>query len=232
MSNTIANFDTRVFRLGSLCLRNHRYGRLNQSLRYIRSGMCVPCAKQHQARARKRWAEDHEYRERIKKKHREHYQKTKDQVREKQKKWVSENRDKVRKAHRRREGRDRRLKNNRAIAANLRRALRDAISQYYQTGRIRQSQDGLIDYGAIIEHLGPRPSELGKAGDWHVDHIIPLSKFDLTDPEQVKLAFAPENHQWIPAKHNLQKGNRLSMQTNMFLHNQEEIAGGAEVEIA
>jgi hypothetical protein len=62
-----------------------------------------------------------------------------------------------------------------------------------------------IDYKAIFNHIGPCP---GKHGEWHIDHVRPLRSFDLSDPAQVRLAFAPENHQWLPAKDNLRKGGR------------------------
>jgi hypothetical protein len=48
----------------------------------------------------------------------------------------------------------------------------------------------------------------GKAG-WHVDHIIPCSSFDLTDPEQQKRCFHYTNLQPLWAVDNLKKSNKI-----------------------
>lgn len=45
-------------------------------------------------------------------------------------------------------------------------------------------------------------------GKWHVDHILPLSKFDLTDPEQFKKAAHFSNLQPLWATDNIKKGNK------------------------
>ena len=48
----------------------------------------------------------------------------------------------------------------------------------------------------------------GKYG-WHIDHIIPCSSFDLTDPEQQKKCFHYTNIQPLWWHENLSKGNKI-----------------------
>ncbi|MEK6883135.1 MAG: HNH endonuclease signature motif containing protein, partial [Nanoarchaeota archaeon] len=93
-----------------------------------------------------------------------------------------------------------------AIKCRLRSALYLALKYYTETGKIYKSREYGIDYDAILKKLGNFPTENRK--DWHIDHIRPLNSFDLTNPEEIKKAFAPENLQWLPAKENISKGNR------------------------
>jgi len=46
-------------------------------------------------------------------------------------------------------------------------------------------------------------------GKWHIDHIMPLASFDLTDYEQVKQACNYKNLQPLWAEDNLKKGAKL-----------------------
>lgn len=44
---------------------------------------------------------------------------------------------------------------------------------------------------------------------WHIDHIIPMSKFDLNDPEQIKACFALTNLRPLWAGENRVKGDKI-----------------------
>lgn len=94
---------------------------------------------------------------------------------------------------------------NYATKKKLRIRVISAFHKYSQTGKIRKSKEYGINYGKIIKKL---ISELPKDFDtvkYDIDHIKPCCAFDLTDPEQVKECFAPENHQWLTAKKNRDK---------------------------
>jgi hypothetical protein len=45
-------------------------------------------------------------------------------------------------------------------------------------------------------------------GQWHIDHIKPLSQFDLTDFKQLQEACNYKNLQPLWAKDNLRKSNK------------------------
>lgn len=93
--------------------------------------------------------------------------------------------------------------------ARVRHNLRKRISRALRDGTY------FDNLGCSIEHLkqhlesqfsaGMTWENYGKTG-WHVDHIVPLSAFDLTNPEQVKLACNFKNLQPLWAVDNLKKG--------------------------
>ena len=47
-------------------------------------------------------------------------------------------------------------------------------------------------------------------GQWHVDHIKPLARFDLSKPEEQRKAFHWSNHQPLWAIDNLRKGTKVN----------------------
>jgi hypothetical protein len=46
-------------------------------------------------------------------------------------------------------------------------------------------------------------------GEWHIDHIMPLAAFDITDPEQQRQACHYTNLQPLWAAENLSKGCKI-----------------------
>jgi hypothetical protein len=87
------------------------------------------------------------------------------------------------------------------VEYRLRNRFARALRSYARGKEMPSSAYG-VHYQAIADHIGPCP---GSLDDWHIDHIRPLCSFDLTDPAQVREAFAPENHRWLPRADNLAK---------------------------
>lgn len=95
------------------------------------------------------------------------------------------------------------------IANNLRKRLRDALKGNWKVG------SAVRDLGCSIHEL---KSYLTKQftygmtwenyGEWHIDHIKPLSKFDLTNRVDLLQAVHYTNLQPLWAKENISKGNR------------------------
>lgn len=65
-----------------------------------------------------------------------------------------------------------------------------------------------IEFFRHIESLFADGMSWQNMNEWHVDHVKPLAQFDLSDPEQQKLAFHYKNHQPLWALDNLKKGAR------------------------
>lgn len=76
----------------------------------------------------------------------------------------------------------------------LRGLFNQAFKRYSKTGKAYKSKKYGVDFQAICEYLGPCPGDRKK---YRIHHIKPLHTFDFDDPEQVKEAFSPENHQWV-----------------------------------
>ena len=98
---------------------------------------------------------------------------------------------------------------NYIISTRIATQLRRTLERYTKTGKLLSSSYYGIDYVAIVKKLTPLPFPLEDKGNWHIDHIIPVSKFNLTNSEEVKRAFSPNNLQWLSAKENWIKNNRI-----------------------
>lgn len=101
---------------------------------------------------------------------------------------------------------------NYKIRENLRKRLHMAIKFNFKAG------SAINDLGCTVEEFkiyieskwlnGMNWQNWSQVG-WHLDHIIPLSLFDLTDREQFLKACHYTNYQLLWAKDNLSKNNKL-----------------------
>jgi hypothetical protein len=109
------------------------------------------------------------------------------------------------------------------VADRLRRRINGALS--------RQSAEkcaGLVDVAGcsladLVSHIA-RQFVDGMSWEnrslWHIDHIIPCSAFDLTDPGQQKVAFHYTNLRPVWASDNLRKNAKIpGGQTQLFWDN-------------
>ncbi len=124
--------------------------------------------------------------------------------------WKKNNIDKVRASKRAEQARKMSDPNYR-IKKNLRSRIRIALKG------ITKSDTTVNILGCSIEYFkeyiesqfkdGMSWDNYGKKG-WHIDHKIPVSWFNLTNPNCLKLAFNYKNHQPLFWEENLLKGNK------------------------
>ena len=129
-----------------------------------------------------------------------YYDENKDFCKGLSKKHYEENKEDIAKRHLNYANTRYKLDEGFRIRKRLGGALSSIIRLYIKTGKVgNRMKEYVINWEGIIKQLSPIPKDRHL---YHVDHIIPLFKFDLTDIEQVHLAFAPENHRWMLAKEN------------------------------
>lgn len=89
--------------------------------------------------------------------------------------------------------------------------------------RIKRAFKGNYQSGSAIQLIGCSVEEVKKYlesqflpgmswenyGEWHIDHIIPLSAFNLSNEEEAKKACNYKNLQPLWAKDNLEKSNKI-----------------------
>lgn len=95
------------------------------------------------------------------------------------------------------------------LSNNLRQNFSHNMSLYSKTGKVQCSKAYGIDYNKIITFLQPT---IEKIKYNHVDHIIPVSHFDLNNEFDIRICFSAENLQWLPAQENYNKHNIIREQ--------------------
>ena len=140
----------------------------------------------------------------------QYYSKNKEAVLKRNSEYYQQNREQIQKKNKKYW--DDMYKNNPEfrLAAVLRRRLRSAIIDNTKTG------SAVEDLGCSIEELKSyleskfQPGMTwDNYGEWHIDHIVPLASFNLSDRVQLSKACNYTNLQPLWAKDNLCKSNKI-----------------------
>ena len=98
------------------------------------------------------------------------------------------------------------------VSVNIRRGMLRALLGESKAGHTEELLGCSIEY--LRQYLEDQFKDdmswdnYGRYG-WHIDHIIPLSYFDLSDPEQQKRAWHYTNLQPLWARENIVKSNKI-----------------------
>ena len=177
------------------------------------------------ALARKNWMKN---REKELERNRKYREKNREKIKESQRKWYAERGGKeIRKKYKKESDFykyhvkewSRKYRKNRydtdiefKLSLVLRVRIRSAIKTNQKTG------SAIDDLGCSVDELKiylENQFQEGMSWDnwkydgWHIDHIKPLSKFDLTDPVQFKKAVHYTNLKPLWAYDNFSKGNKI-----------------------
>jgi len=138
------------------------------------------------------------------------YSKNRDLILQQKKDYYKINKELILKTHKKYERKKLKIDPLFRFQKNIRRRVLAAFKNSYKIGTTKN----LIgcSWEELRNHL-EKQFEQGmnwqNYGKWHIDHIIPLSLFDLSKEEEVKKAIHFSNLQPLWAADNLSKGNRI-----------------------
>lgn len=144
--------------------------------------------------------------------YKKYYKNNKEQINTKRRVYVEKNRDKIRNRHKNYCNRRFKTDVQYKLSNNLRTRLNTTIKGNFKSG------SAVRDLGCTIEQLKQyleSKFQLGMSWDnhtldgWHIDHIKPLSSFDLSDRKQLLEACHYTNLQPLWAKDNLTKSDKI-----------------------
>lgn len=193
------------YKICNVCLVEKPFEKFSFSK--ARNIYCYACKDCYNEISRKTFAKK---RESINKKHREYYDKNKISIRIKHKEYF----DKT--LEQRRERKHKRLSNpiNRLRANISRLFLLKLKNQNTEKFESTFSYTGISmeEYSIHLQNDPLWNDYMNKSYPIHIDHIIPSSLYDLTNPEEIKKCWNPNNLRLLPASENLSKGGKLDME--------------------
>lgn len=165
-------------------------------------------ADRHRAEMRARYHREPEYHRKRARRWREE---NPERAKAKDRAWAEENPEKAREKWRR--ASERRKRDRRWTLSNR---ISRAIARSLDGGKRGRPWESLVGYSVddLTAHLEAQfqPGMTWEnRGEWHIDHIIPLSAFNYTKPEHpdFRRAWALSNLRPLWAKENMSKGARL-----------------------
>jgi hypothetical protein len=140
-----------------------------------------------------------------------------DEGKEKTQQWIDENRERLRQLTREwtryKLDNDPSFKFMKVVRSRIRSAL-----EHKQMSSIQYLGCNSVEYYNWIEYNMDDRYNIDEHGKvWHIDHVIPLAQFDLTDEKEQLLAFNWRNTSPLEAKENLQK-NKNIIRTQIIEH--------------
>ena len=190
----------------------------------------------HQEHREEITARDRKWRQqnknKINAKSREYYQNNKVEIAANSRKYHQENKEEIAAQHRKYQQKNReeinarnrkRRKNDpaHAMKLRLRRRMQHAVKAAGLDKKCASSSELLgISPQGLKEWLEEQFTEgmtWENRSDWHVDHIIPCTAFDLTVDENQRICFWYKNLQPMWAKENLQKSNTYTEEEKQAL---------------
>ncbi len=152
------------------------------------------------------------HKEKISEKRKQYCEKNREKIAERERRYCKKNKEKIAKQKNRYEQNKRKHDVNYKLSCNLRTRLVGAIKNNQKAG------SAVKDLGCAVaelkKHLEAKFQE-GMSWDnwttdgWHIDHIIPLSKFDLTNRKEFLEACHFTNLQPLWAVDNFKKSNNF-----------------------
>ena len=203
------------------CLTSKHVESFGVDVRYAggHKNWCKQCCKEHRA------SHYLANKERIRKQNSEWHQANKERVAEYGRQYYAENKEWVTKRIKAARERNPELykeinRRNRANRLATRPELRihsrisSQLKYCIPTGKGGRATQELIGYptSELRDHLEKqflKGMSFENFGKWHIDHIIPVSSFDLTTDEGIRAAWAITNLRPLWAKDNIKKGAKM-----------------------
>jgi hypothetical protein len=188
--------------------RNKRYSRLNKNKIYLQKKNYQSINKYSISERKKKYFENNKGK--ISQRQRLYRILNEEKIRKRNRRYYLNNRDKIKTNRKEYEKYKRRIDVNYKISGNLRSRLYKAIKNFCKSGSaVKDLGCSLSEFKSHITSKFQSGMTWVNYGKWHLDHIIPLSSFNLSDRVQLLKACHYTNYQPLWPADNLMKSNKV-----------------------